>query len=153
MATRANPFQPHPLPATCPSCGGTDFSSLEMIHAAGSSRGSGLVAGTAHGSMGYGTVFSRQQSDLARSVAPPRAATGCLGAFAMVMTGIVVTTLMLVLNVDPLASALIGFVGGILIGGAIWYPQWRFRRDELPKLLHEWRQTFMCQRCGYRFRR
>ncbi len=145
----------------CPNCRGTNFQTLEMIHAGGMShvdtqmKMKGGVVGT--GGLGFGTVTARtsgyHQSDLSRKAAQPEkkdiSGVGCVGACLLFLVALLAVSL----GANPV-STLFSIIGFFVLFRMIL----PFLKDkEKENLLAwqdeyaKWKNTYMCLQCGTKF--
>jgi DNA-directed RNA polymerase subunit RPC12/RpoP len=138
----------------CPRCGSDDFRALSLLHSQGRSQSIAFLHGGAtHGSaVGVGA----SQTELSQQVAPPIE----LGLGLPILCGILIA--IGVLFVGAMAASAGSAVAVFLLYGApiagivtvvvIYLPRRQWNRTELPKLMAEWRTSFLCMRCATRFR-
>jgi hypothetical protein len=112
-----------------------------------------VSTGTIIGSGGeVGLMSGRKSSttNLALMAAPPDKKGYALAALAAVVTGVIAFPLAYRFFKDNVAPAVaLGIIGVIVVVMSIDPRQWN--KNEYPKLLHEWKQKFMCRRCGETF--
>ena len=138
----------------CPRCGSEDFRALSLLHSQGRSQSIGFIHGGAtHGNaVGVGT----SQTDLSKQVAPPREYGLALPLFCgfLIFLGVMVFAEMAFTAEPTLSDWMVKAapVVGIITAVAIYLPRRKWNRTEFPKLMTEWRTSFLCMRCATRFR-
>jgi uncharacterized membrane protein len=163
--------KPASISAACPQCHSENTQSFEMVYSSGTSKGSitafsfdvdtGAVMST-------GGALSRQ-SDLAASVTPPspplmganqiivKGLLACLIAVVLVPVTWWATNLFLSRDLATFISAALAVI--LIIAGIGWGAyieserharnMENFRRGELA----EWQRSWICLRCGHRWKR
>lgn len=138
----------------CPNCHSENIQKYEVAFqngiadvnlttTGGGVGGDGLFAGAARSN---GT----QQSALSISTAPPQKK----GLFKPILSGIVGGGILSFLVEAITSSISAGTVVGYLcfFGGLYGaYQAYQFNKNDLPKLLEQWRHSYVCLRCGHRF--
>lgn len=148
-------------PLCCPNCQGTNFQTLEMIHAGGLShvntqtKGRGIVVGTRGVglSAGKARTAGTHQSELSKKIAPPEIKDiSGMGGVAVCLL-FLVALLAVSLGANP-ASTLFSIIGSFVLFRMI-YP---FLKDQAKENLEayqdeyaKWKNTYMCLQCGTKF--
>ncbi|MBR1552633.1 MAG: hypothetical protein IJ631_01315 [Schwartzia sp.] len=140
----------------CPQCHSENIQSYELIYSqnVSSSKGSSTGVGlTTNGKIGVGTANTSGTSitNLGKSVAPP-AKKGLGGCGCFLWLAVIFGLLLFFMG-----SSGSRIVGIILAGACVWLGTEMDKRDkkwneeEYPKLLDEWKHSYMCMKCGHRF--
>jgi hypothetical protein len=145
----------------CPHCDSTDLKRLALVYQAGSSqirartRLRGLIFGEGGPSVftAGATTDGNQQSELAKSVAPPlkwsytrlvvRAALVTVAAFIACVIFVIVSTP----PVSTLPMKLYVFLAPAVFCVCLFLT-WRHNTLIFPRGFADWDRSFLCERCG-----
>ena len=158
----------------CPQCGSDDTQRLAILHDQGTNRVSlrGMSISTDM-SVGIGGGTLRHQSELAKKLAPPRAASwdanpvGALLAIVLLVSGLAFYALWLEFDRDYSRSwgvwlgQVLALLVSSLISAASAYGVYYYLRLEAPirdakhkkwqRDMAEWQKTYFCKRCGHSY--
>ena len=139
----------------CPRCQSMSIKALELIHHQGIS-----VIERSRGKA------ETRQSGLSLRAAPPQkmksssALTWFAGIFFLVLplVGGIAQLFVRALESIPLIGGMLAGIASLvclaimcLVSAYPFYRVWKFNKTQYPRLLEEWRRTFMCEQCGHSF--
>jgi hypothetical protein len=139
---------------SCPKCRSGEVRRLSLVFREGLSHvdtstrtvGIGIGAGRLGVGAAQGATTGTHQTVLSREAAPPQRKGVSGPIFAAIISGLFVLV------------GLADFSGFtvlccIVCAGSIWLARisMRFNRDEFPRLLQAWENSFLCTRCGESF--
>jgi hypothetical protein len=159
----------------CPRCGEQDVYALSIVWGQGSSTTTGKTIGlgglaggilpsVTGGAFGAGGSISSSShsTTLAKQCAPPTKKSLGWPMAAMIFGGLQLLGSILMFaqllagydgDADPAAAILGVIIGPLLMyfGYHYYVSAQKYNESDYPKLLQEWRSSFICLRCGNRF--
>ena len=128
---------------SCPNCGSENVQSLPIIYQSGSSGTSAITGATNFIAVTKGNTMT----DLARSVAPPTQKEKDSALFTCCVIAALICLFIGVI-IGAIGFAVVAFIAYIPIHEAETYNKERFPID-----YDNWRNSYLCHRCGTVFRR